>query len=507
MTLRIISGNYIQVADAIGLHRNNYKAQTKQEYLGSIIELQNLHYFSEHTTVPTIQYRLTELSSYRDDYYFSHSEGDFDGSIFPAAFLAAIKDKATFNSIQLTYVNDQGELCGFTLICSEGKSGLQVEAAALIRNIDKSPEERKVTFIANNAHFDKTFTKGRLSSNRYLLDELSIVLNSKTLEEQLVKFIQPEGINKEAFTAFQKRLQPNQNIDDRDVKIDLLLRIQLTTGFIQSRNKDTLEKICLFKEFFQSAATDFNLLQEISVSQLASLLDEFKQLAGNDHEAHSYFNTLFSQLRNAFFTKQIKLTEAQRELTEEKSKFRNTEQEVSLTLLNQTLRGFFSWGGVAVGVLLVGASITSPFLIPALAYVAAITVGSFILGSTLLFASSKAVNKHFELRAYVDRVAALDEGQESVFAEKVNAINTQYDSVLNEVIRTLTPISSPSYTVTPEQSLSAYYSFLAAPRRVQPSAPPYNPEAIKLGENRNTIFGAGDKYEFEVEPANRLGYR
>lgn len=249
-----IQGNFKEVTDAIGLPSIFYAPMEKEDYLSVIgRDLPRTPYFSEFTPSFAIKKRLLDLSSYyqkdsealaNENIFPSYVQG-FEGRFFTMRLAMAeiAKDEPLSPDAELLmkafelksqgipfkdelhfcYIDDDNTLCGLALSYLRDESNPDIPetqrafryALAIVKHVDKTPSERKVTFITDQSLLPSLSENGLIAHNEVLL-EVKKSLHSETLNDLLVPCIKTNALDLPAFNSLKERFTPNQNIDNSD---------------------------------------------------------------------------------------------------------------------------------------------------------------------------------------------------------------------------------------------------------------------------------------------------
>jgi hypothetical protein len=257
-----ITGNFVQVSDAIGFHAGFYGHQVAESgdegdikgardlYLYEIEkDSQRTSYAADDDNVADIKATLKDTTHLYneatnklidEDKKLVYAQGSYDGGFFTDNYIrthSRFRDNVGngpevgyIKSIRLNYIDDKGKNCGFSLCYLRDDSNVEIPlekrkiffVAAVIRNVHHALVDREVTFFAHSAFTEGTNMKGVSLRPKELPGELAKVINSKLISHAIEGIITGDTISLNCFNDLVKRARGDQNLDNRDILIEKL---------------------------------------------------------------------------------------------------------------------------------------------------------------------------------------------------------------------------------------------------------------------------------------------
>ncbi|MDB2592743.1 hypothetical protein N9Y17_03450 [Gammaproteobacteria bacterium] len=214
------------------------------------------------------------------------TQGDLDGGALGCLLTQGIFLNQTpipVNDLRFSYVNDEGQLCGFNIVYQQDNP--QKFCISHIEDSDKKLTDRKVTMITNLENIsDIQFTQAISTIN----DTLKQVIKSQLIVDLLQPIFKGSQLNIKNLINLGSRLTPNRNLDNYDVKRQLLTILE---------NKILNDKVQLIKlsnkafgdlawsddQFTQSLIKLFNDSPEKITSAL--IQDTLKELTNQPYQS------------------------------------------------------------------------------------------------------------------------------------------------------------------------------------------------------------------------------
>lgn len=251
MKFKKFTGNYIEVAKDLKFIPAFYGTSDRDTYTKDVNkDLHRICYVNFSGNVAGMQQRLADSRHLGDD-ELSYAQGNFYGGLFAESLLryspvyiktiVDVSEEGGCNCIGFNYDDDKGRHCGVTLIYLRDNSddSINVEeqplryTLAIIRNVNAPPSQREVVFWSDPVFlYEPNGTPipgGKSVDGDQVARELQEALHSQSIQKLLAPVLQKDGsINLAEFNALKNRIITNQNIDDRDCKLNKLLELYTT---------------------------------------------------------------------------------------------------------------------------------------------------------------------------------------------------------------------------------------------------------------------------------------
>jgi hypothetical protein len=150
----------------------------------------------------------------------NYSQGDLHGGGLGTILTQGIflnQNPISVNDLRFSYVNDKGQLCGFNIVYQQDNP--QKFWISHIEDSHKKLTDRKVTMITNLENIsDIQFTQETSTIN----NTLKQVIKSQLIVELLQPIFKGDQLNISNLSKLSSRLTPNRNLDNYDVKHQIL---------------------------------------------------------------------------------------------------------------------------------------------------------------------------------------------------------------------------------------------------------------------------------------------
>ena len=247
MVMRKFSGNYTQVVDALGFP-NYAEAQAQTAYREQVEkDLHRTPYVSYSHNVAQIKDILRKEDRFTEETR-SFTQGDFDGGSLALTctkmgykFLHGIgragaegSETSFIDDIRIAYLDDNGVPCALAISYLRDDPSPETEISpndppvaqrkrnfvvGIIRGTNYAPNDRQVTVIAHPTLLPyQVKSLGSSINEAAVPGEINEQINSKKLSQLLTGLFQGDSLNMERFEELHRRIKPNLNIDNRDVK-------------------------------------------------------------------------------------------------------------------------------------------------------------------------------------------------------------------------------------------------------------------------------------------------
>lgn len=275
MPLKKLTGNFIEVIDALDYSPKYYSAQKSIAAYNKQIEIDlDRTYYASYTTNVALIKQCLGATEHLAGKTHSYTQGNFDGGIFfgdqqyramkimdqNTAPLIAQKNKFKeqqktsltpeeylelkeqidvlqqqindmpmphAQTIRICCTNDNNDIMAVYVSFIRNDSDLNIPleqrtldmTVAVIKNPHFAPEEREVIFFAPAAVLDKkAITEGEDIADDQFWPQLSQALESTHLKQLLAPLFNGSSLSLEPFNNLSKRLKSGINIDNRDEK-------------------------------------------------------------------------------------------------------------------------------------------------------------------------------------------------------------------------------------------------------------------------------------------------
>lgn len=304
--LKKFTANYVEVVEALQLPSDFYKKSTRETYAEQIKkDLDRMCYVNFSGNVAGMQQRLADSSHLGDD-ELSYTQGDFYAGVFTESmmkmaptFVATTMSAAQEGSIEgytdnigFNYDDDKGRHCGVSLVYLRDDSdrSIKVEkrplryALAIIRDVNLPLSQREVVFLSHTDFLcrdkDAFIPGGKSVDGNQVAKELQEALHSTSVQRLLAPVLQKDGsINLTEFNALKNRIITNQNIDDRDRKLNKLLELYTTWLHLLAAPSGGLRHHFVLGELNRQmigAFNDMNFFKNKSLEEVEALVAKFK---------------------------------------------------------------------------------------------------------------------------------------------------------------------------------------------------------------------------------------
>lgn len=206
-------------------------------------------YFSPVNAISEQKKRLRDTSHLR---VFNFAQNDFSGGCMAKYAImqqpyhmenivesANELSKDTFqNDIYLSYINDDNQLCGINISYLRDDSNRKLPpkkrpfyySISIIKDVNKSIDERVITLWANrqiitNSNNEQILQSGTTIEKSSLAQEVNKELNSKLLQQIIGGIYHTDHFSLNCFNQASARINPDKNIDNRDLKISQIKKL------------------------------------------------------------------------------------------------------------------------------------------------------------------------------------------------------------------------------------------------------------------------------------------
>lgn len=300
------TGNYIDVIKALQLPASFYGTSDRKTYTEQIKkDLHRICYVNFSGNVTGMQERLVD-SSHLADHDLSYTQGDFYGGVFTENTLKlaptfietvmSVTQEGSFdgysNNLAFTYDDDKGRHCGVSLSYLRDDSDLSIKveerplryALAIIRNVNLPLNQREVFFWTHSDFLcrgkDAFIPCDTSIDGDKVAKDMQEALHSKSIHKLLAPVLQRDGsINLAEFNALNNRLITNQNIDDRDLKLNKLLELYTPWLRLLADPSGGLRHDFLLRELnshMVAAFSDVNFFKNKSLEEVEALVVKYK---------------------------------------------------------------------------------------------------------------------------------------------------------------------------------------------------------------------------------------
>ncbi|RUR04265.1 hypothetical protein ELY15_15730 [Legionella sp. km772] len=298
--LKKISGNYVDVVNALGLSPGYYGVQKREAYDQQVAkDLPRICYVNFSGNVAGMKKRLADTSHLKDK-ELSYTQGDFYGGVFTESRIKATpifiettmsaSEEGTlknyFDTLAFAYDDDNGRHCGFSLGYLRDDSDLTIPveqrplnyALTIIRDVNKAPSEREVTFLTHPAFLPKK--NGKAIDSQMVVAEMAKELHSESIQKLLTPLFNEQGaIDFPQFQALAERITPDHNLDDRDAKLNKLLDVYTLWVRLLADKSKTKERADLLKELntqMIGAFTDVDFFKDKRIEDVEAFVAKYK---------------------------------------------------------------------------------------------------------------------------------------------------------------------------------------------------------------------------------------